>query len=254
MARNAPPKPLLRRFPCALALAAALVAPAADAQIPNARFPGGGQAADAADGPQADAVRLLWTPGTVARGRVEVEALPLARDVRRLVFLLDGAVVAERSKPPWRERLRFADPATLQQLTVRAYADGDRLLGEDTVEVNRVRLPFRVLLEDATVDGVSGRVAVPRGARLASMLVELDGEEVATGTAEAFDVPLAARNGQVVRVEATLEDGRVIEDARVLGAAGDVASIDVRLVQLQVLVTGRDGRPLQDLAAADFEL
>ncbi|MEM1177260.1 MAG: VWA domain-containing protein [Acidobacteriota bacterium] len=240
------PAPRRRRHH--LAVAVALLVPLVAAPR------GFSQSADIPSAPQADAVRVLWTPGTVAAGRTEVEALPLAPDVRRVEFLVDGEPVGERTKPPWREKIRFAEPAKLQQLTVRAYGPNDRLLGEDSVEINRRRLPFRVLLEETTVDGVRGRVNVPRGAQLASMLVELDGQEVATGNAEAFDVPLAARTGQVVRVEATLKDGRVIEDARVLGAAGDVASIDVRLVQLQVLVTDRNGRPLQDLALDDFEL
>lgn len=207
------------------------------------------------DAAEMAAVRLLWTPGTVQTGRVEVEALPISPDVRRLVFLLDGEPVGERSKPPWRSKIRLPEPARPQLLSVRAFGPSDRLLGEDTVEVNRRRLPFRVLLDDVSTERVSGRVNVPRGAELSQVVVELDGREIASQAGADFDVALPnARIGQVLRVEARLADGRIIEDARVLGSEADVAAVDVRLVQLQVLVTDRNGRPLQDLEAADFEV
>jgi VWFA-related protein len=221
--------------------------------------PGGG--IDGTDAPAV--VRLLLPPGRKLEGKAEVEALLIDPEIRELVFRVDGEEVARRSKPPWKAKLRFADPAERQTVTVHAYGARDRLLGEDSREVNRFERRFRIRFQPPEqVEGglrARGEVTLPRSARLARL-------ELALGTDPPIDVegpvfdrilepapgsePLGPRT--FVRATATLEDGRTVDNVAFLG--GDFFQVDVNLVQLQVLATERSGPPIRDLEADDFAL
>ena len=56
----------------------------------------------------------------------------------------------------------------------------------------------------------------------------------------------------VIRARATLVDGRVGEDAMVIGGAGIAERVDVRLVELYVTAQDRRRRPVPDLALSDL--
>jgi Ca-activated chloride channel family protein len=66
-------------------------------------------------------------------------------------------------------------------------------------------------------------------------------------------VPPARPQGYL-RVEARLTDGTIAEDAVAVNAAGLGERLDVRLVELYVVVTDRDGRPVRDLPREAFTL
>jgi VWFA-related protein len=57
-----------------------------------------------------------------------------------------------------------------------------------------------------------------------------------------------------LRAEARLDDGSVAEDAMLLNGSALGERVDVRLVELMVVVTDKAGRPVRDLGRDDFRL
>jgi VWFA-related protein len=99
-------------------------------------------------------------------------------------------------------------------------------------------------------------VSVPRNAVLESVAVFVGDRALGTLEGPPFGAELpigAAGAGTVVRVEITLADGRRVDDAAVVGDALS-EELEVNLVQLQTVVTSRDGRPLSGLVKDDFEI
>lgn len=86
-----------------------------------------------------------------------------------MVFHLDGKEVASRGRPPFAAKITFASPPREQTLEARAYGERDRLLGTDTLVVNRLPIPFRARITavDASRAGtlaIEAEVSVPRKA------------------------------------------------------------------------------------------
>ena len=246
--RSLPPLAVL-----ALLIWAALPAPRSTAQDVEA----------AADTVAHDAVRLLTPPGRELSGKVEVEALVIDPDTRELVFRLDGSEVARRNRPPWRVQVRLARPAQEQTLEVEALGPRDRNLGSDSLVVNRRNPRFRARITgvegEATAGAVtlSGRVTLPRGGALEQVEIFLNETRVGRALVEEFtvEVPISApAPTDYVRVVATLADGRQVEDVVVLSSPGIREEIDVDLVQLQVVVTRKNGAPVADLGRDDFSV
>ncbi|MCP4656896.1 MAG: VWA domain-containing protein [bacterium] len=224
--------------------------------------PGGGAPVD--EETQAAVVRLLSPPGRVLAGRSEIEVLLIDPEVYRLVFYVDGAAVDRRDHPPWIAKLKLASPPREQTIEVVALGRKDRELGRDRIVVNRRPIPFRVRITSIGGDPsqgaleVAAEVSVPRGAELER--VELYWNEELRATFA--ETPVTARlttsggagAGDFVRAVATLRDGRSVEDVEVLGAPGLGEEIEVNLVQLQVVVTRKNGAPVVDLGRDDFEI
>lgn len=104
---------------------------------------------------------------------------------------------------------------------------------------------------------VEAEVKPPRGGRVAK--VEFFWNDHLAGTAYAppyryrIVVPPARPQGYL-RIEARLTDGTIAEDAVAVNASGLGERLDVRLVELYVVVTDRDGRPVRDLPREAFTL
>lgn len=219
-------------------------------------------ASNAQDEDQAAVVRLLVPPGVDAQGKVELEALAIDPDIRELAFTVDGVEVGRRKHVPWTVKVKLESPPREQTLQVVAYGPRDKELGRDEVVVNRKPIPFRVRLTsitpgDEAVD-VAAEVSVPRGAELEK--VELywnDGLKTVVHSREVearLPIDAAATGTDFVRAAAYLKDGRRVEDVEVLGSPGLQEEVDVNLVQLQVLVTKKNGAPVTDLTLEDFEV
>lgn len=229
----------------------------------------GGLAVQAADenevevAGQAVAVRLLPILQHGVEGKAQVEALVIDPEVRELIFYLDGEDVARRKRPPWNVKVPFASPAREQSLRVVAQGPGGRSLGDDTLVVNRRDPAFRVRITAITGDAVAGDVVIegevtlPRKGELETVRVLLNDRLVGMVEQTPFSVPVHIDRPtpeDIVQVEAILEDGRRREDLEVLRAPGFTDEVDVNLVQLQVLVTRKNGAPVADLKRDDFEV
>ena len=208
-------------------------------------------------------------------GPVEVQTLIIDPLIASVEFLLDGVRVKQARRPPFSARVRLDDPPRPQMLEVRAYRDTGGLAGSDQIVLNRLDSPFGVRIAEIRSAGPDGRsalqvaasVSVPRTAALERVTVYRSDHQVAifndldppANRGEARSIPVVARIEDVsaedfVRVTAQLADGRQMEDAELLQGAEHRSEIDVQLVQLQVLVVDRDGNPVGDLKAENFEI
>lgn len=208
---------------------------------------------------RAAVMKILPLLGTVA-GKTEVEALTIEPDIFRIVFELDGEEVAVRKRPPFTAAIPFAKPAREQKLRAVAYGQRDRKLGEDEIVVNRFDPPLRARITRLDLGAGSvaleATVSVPRHAALESVAAFVGERSLGLLEGPPFgaELPIGeAGPGTVVRVEATLVDGRRVDDAAVVGDALS-EELEVNLVQLQAVVTSRDGRPLSGLTKEDFEI
>ena len=207
-------------------------------------------------------------------GRVEVGTLIGDKTIETVEFFLDGRRRKRVGKPPYRTRLNLGDAPREQTLEVRAYSSQRVYVGGDRLVLNRVDPPFAVRIgaitrpegDNAAVQ-VETTVAVPRGAvleridfYLGEQLVETAADLARHGAVGGFrtvtgNLPAADLSPQdYVRVNATLADGRQLEDAELLQGVEFKGEIDVQLIHLQVLVVDAEGAPVGGLRAADFRI
>ena len=208
-------------------------------------------------------------------GPVEVQTLVIDPLIQSVEFFLDGVRAKEARKPPFVARVRLDDPPRPQTLEVRAYTDPGKLAGTDRIVLNSLDSAFGVRIAEIRSVGLAGpsalrvaaSVSVPRAAALERVafyrgdhpVATFDDLDPAADRGEARTIPVDAliegiSPGDFVRVTAQLADGREMEDAELLQGAEHRGEIDVQLVQLQVLVVDRDGDPVGDLKAEDFEI
>ncbi len=216
-----------------------------------------------ADEPSPTVVRLLPILGEQVSGKTQVETLVIDQDVRQLVFYLDGEPVARRKRLPWNADVIFAKPPREQVLRVVALGPGDRALGEDSLAINRREPVFavRILALEGDPDSgqmmLRGEVTLPRQGELARVEVRLNEHLIANLEQTEILLPIPVDTPSVedfVQVVAHLEDGRQREDSELLLAPQFGDEVDINLVQLQVLVTQRNGAPVADLKRDDFKV
>ncbi len=208
-------------------------------------------------------------------GPVEVETLVIDPLIRTVEFRLDGKLVNQARKRPFKARVRLSHPPREETLEVRGYRDGGSHVGTDRIVLNQLPSPFAVQIAalrplvagGTSAVGIAARVSVPRAAALTRVEFYLSERRVATfedpDWKEIQREPRTIRveapvedvePGDFVRVVARLADGREQEDAELLQEAEYSGEVDVQLVQLQILAVDRDGEPIGDLQPADFEI
>ncbi|MCY3927634.1 MAG: VWA domain-containing protein [Acidobacteria bacterium] len=208
-------------------------------------------------------------------GRVLIQTLTIDPQIAVVEFLLDGEPATRVTTPPFEARIELADPPREQAIEVRATTARGAYAGADKIVLNRLDPPFAVRIAGITPGETGGEptvrveagVAVPRSetlervefyrtGRLVAAYNDFEGEAGPSGVwSVAADVPTSGASPQdFVRVVARLGDGRELEDVELLQGAEFSDEIDVQLVQLQVLVVDRSGRPIRDLKPEDFEV
>jgi len=208
-------------------------------------------------------------------GRVLIQTLTIDPQIAVVEFLLDGEPAGRVTTPPFEARIRLADPPREQTIEVRATSARDAYAGADKIVLNRLDPPFAVRIAGIAPSGIEGEpavrveagVSVPRSEtldrvdfyrteRLVASFDDFEDEAGPSGVRTiAADVPTAGVTPQdFVRVVARLADGSELEDVELLQGAEFSSEIDVQLVQLQVLVVDRSGRPVRDLKPEDFEV
>ena len=208
-------------------------------------------------------------------GRVGFQTLVVDPAVAAVEYRLDGRPPKRIRQPRHRTHIELDDPPREQTLEVLAYdADGD-LLGTDSLILNRMDGPaaIRIASIRSEPDGgapavvVAATVSPPWSAHLErvefyrseSLVAALEdfGEARQTRPPPTIQVEALIEDPEpddFVRVKAKLTDGRELEDAELLQEGDYRAEIDVRLVQIQVLVTDREGNPVSTLTSEDFEI
>lgn len=208
-------------------------------------------------------------------GRVLIQTLTIDPQIAVVEFLLDGETAGRVTTPPFETHIELADPLREQTIEVRATSARGAYAGADRIVLNRLDPPFAVRIAGiapARIEGepavhVEAGVAVPRSEtldrvefyRTERLVASFDAFEDEAGPSGVYtvaaDVPTSGVTPQdFVRVVARLAGGRELEDVELLQGAEFSSEIDVQLVQLQVLVVDRSGRPVRDLKPEDFEV
>ena len=213
--------------------------------------------------------------GPMLRGRVAVQTLVVDPTVAAVDFRLDGRVTRRVKRPPYRTHIELDEPPREQTLEVRAYDVEGQLLGTDSLIVNRIDGPSAIQIasirtspSDSASDLlVEAIIPPPWSAQLDRVDFFRSGDLVATldhfdkttqdPAPESIHVEALIADPQpddFVHVKARLADGRELEDAELLREGNYRAEVDVHLVQIQVLVTDREGNPVRGLSPGDFEI
>lgn len=205
--------------------------------------------------PETDVVFGLW----------RAEALVTGSRIVKVTFLLDGAPVMSRNRPPFTAELRLATYPTEQIVRAEGYDEADELVAEDEVILNQPRGELRVrILEPArgkpVVAGpvtVRAEVVVPEEKRVVEVRVLLNDELQATLTQPPWEAVIEMpATGALTYITATaeLDDGARAEAVRFLNTPNYMEEVDVNLVELYTTVTEKNGRLARGLTASDFEV
>lgn len=221
----------------------------------QSRPPGGAQPAT-----EPIVIRILPPRKHPVQGRTRIETLVSSPLIDRVDFFLDGEAVASDNDAPFSTALDLGPEPRTRTLKVTAYAGSGAVLGSHEITLNPSDDSFQVrIVEIANPLGgilsVEARVRVPVEAQLDRLEFYWNEALVETFTAEPFRIELPvpdAGSQDFVRVVAYLTDGTWIDDAQLLGGASVSERLEVNLVELHVVVTDRQGKPVPDLPEEAF--
>jgi VWFA-related protein len=208
-----------------------------------------------------ETLRLYAPPGDVHVGKMRFTART-RQELDKVTFYLDDQAVFSKRSEPYSVELDLGETPAPHRVRVVGFS-GDREVATDQVWLNQGAQRFRVRLAEPRSGGiypgsVTARVEVetPDGRPPERIELYLDDEQVASFTEPPLTRALKLADDQVavVRAVAYLADGSTAEDAVVINTTSFVEEVDVRLVELWALVTGRDGRPLRGLTEAHFRV
>jgi Ca-activated chloride channel family protein len=194
------------------------------------------------------------------RSRVRAEVDPR---VKRLVWELDGKRVATRRSEPWDVMLDLGSDPKQRMLVAIAYGPNDVEVGRDGLILNDAAHGFGVRIVEpragrhaGPVD-VEAAVDVPQGSTVEGVDFYWMDQLVSTVRhppwRQRLFIPVSSGAG-FIRVAAHLTDGRAAEDVVLMNSDRFEEQVTVNLVELYVVVTDRNGKPVRDLDASDFEV
>lgn len=213
------------------------------------------------DRPQGPSLKLLTPPGGPLSGLVRFTARPNG-SFDKVTFFVDDKAQLHRRRPPYTAELQLGKSVEPHRIRVVGFI-GDREVATDQIWINQGAQRFRVLLIEPRDGGIypgslTARVEVqtPDGRPPESVEVYLNDRLLATLASPPYQhlVQLEGPEAAVVRAVAQLADGATAEDAALINGSGFGEVLDVRLVELQVLVTDNQGIPIHGLGADDFQL
>lgn len=219
-------------------------------------------ALDPANEPRA-ALRLLRPSGIALKGEQRLRTVAGHKRIDRVVFSLNGEVVAEATRSPYSAVVDLGPEISPVEVAVTAYSKSGRKLGEDTMSLNVALQPPMVSIDTLDLDPQSGRLTVdattsaPTGLMPDRVEILLNDVPRATFDAPPFRAEVEVgelRSDDVVRVVAYYPNGDVAEAAEIPGMAGPADVVDVNLVELLAMVTPRNRKSPIELKQADFRI
>jgi len=223
-------------------------------------------ASDTALLPPPPPVRLVLPEQALAgplTGRVRVRA-EAAAEASRVTFFLDGRRVGTCGPPPCSAAVGFGREVRPHTLEAVALAADGRELGRDRTRINRPARPGGLAVRITSPEGglgngpvdVAADVQVPPDGRLDRVEFFWNEELAATLYQPPFRARVLVPPGRTgyLRVAARLADGTLAEDAVPVNAAEIGERVDVRLVELFVVVTDDSGRPVRGLGRDEFRV
>jgi len=215
--------------------------------------------------PAPKSVQLLAPSAALVAGKTTFETVIADRSIDTVEFFVDGKRFASVRKPPFRATADLGRLPELRDIEVVAYRGGAEV-GRDLLRVNEGSGGFRVQITRPTVaaaEKMTGPVSIaadveaPRGVRVERVEYYWNESLIASRLDEPWVervlIPSDEPSG-FVRVVAHLEDGTLSEDVLFFNSPGSTERLDVNLVELYVVVSDRNGAPVQGLDKSDFEI
>lgn len=211
--------------------------------------------------PAGPSLRLVPPPGHVFAGKVRFNARADG-DFDKVTFYLDGNPVFSKRSPPYSVELDLGEAPEPHRVRVVGLVGG-REAATDQIWLNQGSMRFQVRLVEPRPGGIypgtvtaRAEVDAPEGEPPARVELFIGDERVATFTEPPYvkGLELAGTGAAVVRAVAYLADGSWTDDAVVINAAGFTEEVEVRLVELPVLVTDAAGRPVRGLGRERFHV
>ena len=228
-------------------------------EVPN---PDGLEAVPTA--PRVDAghsLQLVAPPGDVHAGQVRFRTQAFG-DYDKVSFYLDGERKFSKRTPPYSVELDLGETPAPHRVRVVGLV-GEQEVATDQIWLNqgaqRLRVGFVEPREGGLYPGsvnVRLEVETPDGQPAQKVELFVGDERVAELAAEPYTQTLDLPRGRpsLLRAVAHLGDGSTAEDAILVGASAFVETIEVRLVEVPVVVRDAAGEPVTDLERGDFRL
>lgn len=218
--------------------------------------------AASSEAPISRVVRLVPPPETTLTGNQRFRVLASDPRVDRVVFQLDGELVASDGSHPYSARINLGPEARQQAVTVIAFASDDAELGRDTRVVNERTIRNRIHLTGVADDEgrleIAAELTLAPGIEVKRVEVSYSGTPIAELTQPPFTTTVDIRDAgpsDFVQAVATLSDGSTIEDVLLPGAAGMGEEIEVHLTELYAVFFDRDTESvLETVTREDVDL
>ncbi len=197
--------------------------------------------------------------GLTGRQRFTVESAP---EVAAIEVLLDGRRVDSDGRRPFEVSIQLGKAAVEHSLVIIGYDEDDNEIARTGRTLNSadrfsVEIVSPLRLSAGAVDVVA-QVTTPNDRDLRAVDFYWQTRHLGTSTEaphrQRVLVPLDAKEDGYVRAVATLEDGRVAEDILLAGRENFTTAVTVELMELYVVVTDQDERPVRNLGEDAFEI
>jgi VWFA-related protein len=208
-------------------------------------------------------IRLVAPSGTSLAGKIRLRVNGDGKGIARVDVKLGDRTAASCAQVPCEAEVDLGRRVRPQIVQGVAYNAAGQELARDWVRLNDPNESFGVRIVEPAgrqavgpVD-VEADVRAPSGRRIEKVEIYWNDELAATLYAPPFRHRITVpRNRPLgyLRVTARLDDGSTAEDAMPLNASDLGSRIDVRLVQLAVVVTDANGRPVPGLPKESFRV
>ncbi|HEX9943225.1 MAG TPA: VWA domain-containing protein [Thermoanaerobaculia bacterium] len=208
-------------------------------------------------------LRIVPPSGDALAGRVRLKVNGGGEGIARVEVKAGDRAASACPGLPCETEVDLGRRIRPQVVQAVAYDAAGRELARDSVRINDPGEAFQVrIVEPAAKKGVGpveveADVRAPSGKRVERVEFFWNDELAGTLYAPPFRHRVMVPRGQPVgylKVAARLEDGSTAEDAVALNASDIGDRIDVRLVQLAVVVTDPSGKPVPGLPKEAFRL
>lgn len=209
------------------------------------------------------ALRLVPPSGDALAGKVRLKVNGGGETIARIEIRAGGRPAGACPSLPCETEVDLGRHVRPQSLEAVAYDAAGKELARDSVRINDPGAAFQVrIVEPAAKKGagpveVAADVRAPAGRRVERVEFFWNDELAGTVYAPPYRHRVVVPRGQPVgylKVAARLEDGSTAEDALALNASEISDRIDVRLVQLAVVVTDPNGKPVPGLPKEAFRV
>lgn len=232
--------------------------------------PWGGLVVTLSGGPAEDALtvsrpalRIVPPPGNELAGKTRLKLNGGGEGVARVEVRAGERVAGTCPQLPCEVAVDLGRRARPQILQAVAYDAAGKEVARDSLRVNDPEGAFQIrIVEPATRKGVGpvdveADVRAPAGKRVERVEFFWNDELAGTSYTPPFRQRVLVPRDRAVgylRVAARLDDGSTAEDAMALNASELGDRIDVRLVELAVVVTDETGKPVPNLPKEAFRV